>query len=204
MTTLLLIEDHAPLRRNLSEILTLEGYRVLTAATGGDGLRLARTERPDLILCDIMLPGMDGLEILAALRGDAACAGLPFIFLTAKGDAPDIRAGMKLGADDYLPKPVARADLLDAIRTRLQRASQQRAFPPCFDSPAPLETLGLSPREAEVLLWMAQGKANHDIATILGCSHATVKKHAVHIFAKLGVETRAAAMLIAIEALRAQ
>ncbi len=65
----------------------------------------------------------------------------------------------------------------------------------------PLKKLGVSPREAEVLLWMAQGKANGDIATILGCSHATVKKHSIHIFEKLGVESRAAAMLIAIETL---
>jgi ATP/maltotriose-dependent transcriptional regulator MalT len=66
-----------------------------------------------------------------------------------------------------------------------------------------LERLGISPREAEVLLWIAQGKANHDIATIIGCAHATVKKHTIHIFEKLGVETRAAAMLIAIETLSA-
>jgi len=201
MPTLLLIEDHAPLRRNLADILALEGHRVLTAADGPAGLRLARNEQPDLIICDIMLPGMDGLEILAALRADAATAALPFIFLTARGEAPDIRAGMKLGADDYLPKPVARADLLDAIRTRLHRATQQRTFAPCFDSPAPLVALGLSPREAEVLLWLAQGKGNADIAAIIGCTPATVKKHTIHIFEKLGVETRAAAMLCALEAL---
>lgn len=201
MPALLLIEDHAPLRRNLEEILTLEGHSVTTAATGPEGLRLAREHRPDLVICDIMLPGMNGLEILAALRADAATVAMPFIFLTAKGEAPDIRAGMKLGADDYLPKPVSRADLLDAIRTRLQRAGQQRTFAPCFDSPAPLEVLGLSPREAEVLLWMAQGKGNSEIAIIIGCSPATVKKHAIHIFEKLGVEGRPSATLCALEVL---
>jgi len=201
MPTILLIEDHAPLRMNLADMLTLEGHQVLTAADGPSGLRLARGQRPDLVLCDIMLPGMDGLEILATLRADAATAAMPFIFLTAKGDAPEIRAGMKLGADDYLPKPVARADLLDAIRTRLQRATQQCSFAPRFDSSVPLEALGLSPREAEVLLWMAQGKGNADIATIIACSPATVKKHTIHIFEKLGVEGRPGAMLRALEAL---
>ncbi len=201
MTTLLLIEDHAPLRKNLRDILTLEGYRVLEAATGPDGLRAAREQRPDLVLCDIMLPGCDGLGILAALRADSATRALPFIFLTAKGEPPDIRAGMNLGADDYLPKPVSRPDLLAAIRTRITRAAQQRPAALDFSSAAPLEKLGITPREAEVLLWMAQGKANHDIATILGCTHATVKKHTIHIFEKLGVESRGAAMLIAIEAL---
>jgi len=201
MPTLLLIEDHAPLRRNLEDILTLEGHRVLTAATGPDGLRLAREQRPDLVLCDIMLPGMDGLEVLASLRADAATRAMPFIFLTAKGSAPDIRAGMNLGADDYLPKPVSRSDLLSSIAMRLARLAQQRPHRPDFSSAVVLERLGISPREAEVLLWMAQGKANHDIAIILGCTHATVKKHTIHLFAKLGVESRGAAMLIAIEAL---
>ena len=201
MITLLLIEDHAPLRQNLKDILALAGYRVLEAATGPEGLHAARDHHPDLILCDIMLPGCNGLEILAALRADAATVATPFIFLTAKGDPADIRAGMNLGADDYLPKPVSRIDLLKAIRTRLERATQQRPRIPDFTSAGPLEQLGLSPREAEVLLWIAQGKANGDIACILGCAHATVKKHCIHIFEKLGVETRVSAMLIAIEAL---
>ena len=201
MNTILLVEDHAALRANLRDILALEGFRVLAAADGLEGLRLARAEHPDLVLCDIMLPGMDGLEILARLRAEAATAALPFIFLTAKGTPPDIRAGMTLGADDYLPKPVARADLLAAVRTRLARAAQQRTFAPNFADAKPLERLGISPREAEVLLWMAQGKANGEIATILGRSPATVKKHSIHIFEKLGVETRTAAMLRAIEAL---
>jgi signal transduction histidine kinase/DNA-binding CsgD family transcriptional regulator len=105
------------------------------------------------------------------------------------------------GADDYLPKPASRRDLLASIATRLTRRAQQRPQLPDFTSPAPLERLGISPREAEVLLWMAQGKANADIATILGCTHATVKKHSIHLFEKLGVESRGAAMLIAIKAL---
>jgi DNA-binding NarL/FixJ family response regulator len=201
MSTILLIEDHAPLRRNLEDMLALEGHYVLPAADGPAGLRLAREQRPDLILCDIMLPGMDGLEILAHLRADAATRAVPFIFLTAKGSPPEIRAGMNLGADDYLPKPVSRGDLLSSIHARLTRSAQQRGRLPDFSNATALERLGISPREAEVLLWMAQGKANHDIATILGCTHATVKKHTVHIFGKLGVETRGAAMLIAIEAL---
>jgi DNA-binding NarL/FixJ family response regulator len=201
MSTLLLIEDHAPLRRNLEDILTLEGHLVLTASDGPSGLRMARERQPDLVLCDIMLPAMDGLEILAALRADPDTAAMPFIFLTAKGDPPAVREGMTLGADDYLPKPVARIDLLNAINTRLQRASHKRAFSPCFDSPVPLEALGLTPREAEVLLWIAQGKGNHEIAIIIGCRPATVKKHSIHVFGKLGVEGRPAAILRALETL---
>jgi DNA-binding NarL/FixJ family response regulator len=202
MTTILLIEDNASLRRNISQILTIEGYRVLAAADGFSGLQQARDHKPDLILCDIMMPGLDGYEVLGRLRADAATASLPFIFLTAKGDMPDLRLGMSLGADDYLPKPVNCTDLLDAVRSRLQRSSQQRgAFVPRFDNAAPLEKLGISPREAEVLLWMAQGKANSDIAVICDISLGTVKKHANRIFEKLGVEGRTSATLRALEVL---
>lgn len=201
MTTILLIEDHAPLRENLREMLALDGYCVLTAANGREGLQLAVQDPPDLVLCDIMMPGLDGYEVLARLRDAEATKAVPFIFLTAKGTPPNIRTGMNLGADDYLPKPVSRVDLLKAVRTRLERARQQQRFQPKFDDPSPLEKLGISPREAEVLLWMAQGKGNHEIAGILGLSVATVKKHTIHIFEKLGVESRTAATLRAMEVL---
>ena len=201
MTTLLLIEDNVSVRRNVAEMLSLEGYGVHTAADGLSGLALVRGKRPDLILCDILMPGIGGYEVLAQLRADAATASVPFIFLTAKGDMQDLRLGMSLGADDYLPKPVARTVLLEAVRTRLQRYSQQSAFVPRFESAKPLEKLGISPREAEVLLWMAQGKSNGDIASICDISVGTVKKHANHIFEKLGVECRTSATVRAIEVL---
>lgn len=201
MITILLIEDNASMRRNIAQILTIEGCRVLSAADGAAGLRMMREIKPDLILCDIMMQGMDGYEILAQVRADPATASLPFIFLTAKGSMLDLRTGMALGADDYLPKPVTSTDLLAAVHARLQRHSQQRAFAPSFDDATPLEKLGISPREAEVLLWMAQGKCNGDIATICDISIGTVKKHANHIFEKLGVEGRTSATLRALEAL---
>ena len=202
MTTILLIEDNAPLRRNIAEILTMEGHHVRSAGDAETGLKLAHEQKPDLILCDIMMPGIDGHEVLARVRANTALTSVPFIFITAKGELPDIRAGMTLGADDYLPKPVERADLLDAVRTRLTRHSQQRqAQTLCFDDARPLERLGVSPREAEILLWMAQGKSNGDVAAILGISLGTVKKHTNHIFEKIGVESRTAAVLRAIEVL---
>jgi DNA-binding NarL/FixJ family response regulator len=201
MTTILLIEDNASLRRNIAQILTIEGYRVLAASAGVAGLELLHAQKPDLILCDIMMPQMGGYEVLARVRADAATASLPFIFLTAKGDMPDLRHGMTLGADDYLPKPVAAIDLLDAVRARLERNAQQRTFAPRFESAVPLEKLGISPREAEVLLWMAQGKSNGDIAAICNITLGTVKKHTHHIFNKLGVEGRTAATLLALEVL---
>ena len=106
MTTILLIEDNASFRRNIAQILTIEGFEVITAEDGRAGLERARERLPNLILCDIMMPVMGGFDVLAQLRADAATASVPFIFLTAKGEMPDLRQGMSLGADDYLAKPV--------------------------------------------------------------------------------------------------
>jgi DNA-binding NarL/FixJ family response regulator len=120
---------------------------------------------------------------------------------------------MNLGADDYLTKPVARTDLLASVKVRLERRNAHEAelesakssagFNPNFESPKPLESLGLTPREAEVLLWVAQGKSNGDIAILLGMAEKTVKKHMGSIFDKLGLEGRNAATVRALEVLSA-
>lgn len=209
---ILVIEDQASMRRNVALLLELEGYDVVTAGDGRAGIELARSARPDLILCDVMMPEVDGHGVVQALRAETDTAQIPFIFLTARGDRSDVRTGMNLGADDYLTKPVVREELLAAIGTRLARAESLQSllrtaassggFHPDFSSAAPLEsTLGLTPREAEVLLWTAQGKSNGDVAVILGMSDKTVKQHLGSVFQKLGVEGRAAATLRALEIL---
>ncbi len=209
MKKILVIEDQPQMRRNIATILEMEGFEVLVAENGRSGLAATTKSTPDLIICDVMMPELDGYAVLQALREEKATAAIPFIFLTAKGEKTAQRAGMNLGADDYLAKPVARDDLLAAVRARLERhdTHQQRldeaiskaGFNPNFDSPAPLEALGLTPREAEVLLWVAQGKSNADIAIICGMAEKTVKKHAGNIFEKLGVENRNAATIRALE-----
>ena len=204
MKKILVIEDEPEMRRNLATILRMEKFDVTPAENGRVGLDLARKNLPDLILCDVMMPELDGHGVLQALRQEAKTANIPFIFLTAKGEKADLRSGMDLGADDYLTKPVAKADLLSAIAARLKRSEQvlsSGSLTPNFDSFEPLLALGLTPRVAEVLLWVAQGKTNADIATILGISEWTVKKHVLEIFDKLAVETRTAASLRAIEVL---
>ncbi len=203
MKKILVIEDEPEMRRNLLTILKLEKFQPLGAENGRAGLAAVQRDRPDLILCDVMMPELDGHGVLDALRKDEATASIPFIFLTARGEKEDLRSGMYLGADDYLTKPVARLDLLEAIHARLLRAEQlaQQEFKPDFSSFAPLLKLGLTPRVAEALLWVAQGKTNGDIAAILGISESTVKKHLLEIFQTLGVETRSAAALRALEVL---
>jgi DNA-binding NarL/FixJ family response regulator len=203
MKTILIIEDEPQTRDNLQLILEMEGFRALTAEDGRAGLELARRERPALILCDVSMPELDGFGVLRELRNNADMAPIPFIFLTARGERRDVRDGMNLGADDYLTKPLDTEDLLAAIQMRLarQQAVQAHGAAPDFSSAVPLEALGLTPREAEVLLWVTQGKSNSDVATILGMSEKTAKIHLGHIFEKLSVETRTAAALVAMELL---
>ena len=201
MNKILIIEDQPQMRRKLAMILERENFQVAVAPNGLIGLDMVRNDPPDLILCDVMMPELDGHGVLDHLRTQEATKRIPFIFLTAKGEWQDIRTGMNLGADDYLTKPVPADDLIEAIEARLERAEQQKGFCADFKSAAPLEKLGLSPREAEILLWVAQGKSNYEIGLILQISASTVKKHSIHIYEKLGVESRNAATLCALKLL---
>ena len=122
MKTILLIEDDADMRENTAEILELAGYRVLKAENGKRGVEMAKKEAPDLLLCDIMMPELDGYGVLHVLGRDPATAEVPFIFLSAKAERGDVRKGMDLGADDYLTKPFEESELLNAIEGRLKRS----------------------------------------------------------------------------------
>ncbi len=122
MKTILLIEDDADMRDNTAEILELASYRVLKAENGRRGVDIARKEKPDLVLCDIMMPELDGYSVLHMLGRDPATAEVPFIFLSAKAERGDVRKGMELGADDYLTKPFEESELLNAIEGRLKRS----------------------------------------------------------------------------------
>jgi len=208
MKKILVIEDEADTLDNLVLMLEMEGFKTFSAANGRAGVFLAKRELPDVILCDVSMPELDGYGVLEALRAESATVSIPFIFLTAKGDKKDLRQGMNLGADDYLTKPASAEDVLGAIQARLDRhqEKEQAALAKVelktdFSSAKPLEALGLTPREAEVLLWVAQGKANADIATILGCAENTVKVHLARVFEKLGFENRNAATVRALEVL---
>jgi CRP-like cAMP-binding protein/CheY-like chemotaxis protein len=121
MKKILLIEDNQAMRENTSEILELANYEVITAPNGKAGVDLALKEHPDLIICDIMMPELDGYGVLYLIGKNPVTAGIPFIFLTAKAEMADLRKGMSMGADDYLTKPFEEMELLNAVEARLRK-----------------------------------------------------------------------------------
>lgn len=123
MKTILVIEDTPAMRENIAEILELAPYKVVQATNGKEGIERARQTRPDLILCDIRMPELDGFGVLHILRKDSGLAHIPFVFLTAKAEMADFRVGMNLGADDYITKPFDDLTLLNAVELRLKKGA---------------------------------------------------------------------------------
>lgn len=121
MKTILLIEDNKDVRENTAEILELANYKVLQAENGKIGVELAQQKNPDLIICDIMMPVLDGYGVIHLLNKSQQTAGIPFIFLTAKSERSDFRKGMEMGADDYISKPFDDIELLKAVESRLKK-----------------------------------------------------------------------------------
>ncbi len=122
---ILVVEDEADLREVLSYNLTRDGYRVVTAENGADGLRKARKEVPDLVLLDLMLPDLDGVEVCRRLKKDPLTATLPIIMVTAKSEEADVVLGLGVGADDYVPKPFSPRTLLARVKAVLRRGPQR-------------------------------------------------------------------------------
>lgn len=124
---ILIIEDTADIRESVVEILELAGHTVYAAANGKEGVELAKSHIPDIILCDIMMPELDGYGVLYMLQKSPDTSTIPFIFLTAKADRLDLRKAMEMGADDYLTKPFDDVELLNAVESRLKKKEQQQA-----------------------------------------------------------------------------
>jgi len=124
---ILVIEDNNDMRDNIVEILELANYDVMAAKNGTEGIKLAQNNLPDLIICDIMMPEVDGYGVLSVLSKNPQTADIPFVFLTAKAEKQDIRKGMEMGADDYITKPFTDADLLNAIKARFERHQKIKA-----------------------------------------------------------------------------
>lgn len=147
--TILVVEDEEDIRELLKYNLEKEGYQVFRAATGEEALKAVRDRRPDLILLDLMLPGIDGLEVCRRIKGDPQDRHLPIIMLTAKGEETDIVTGLELGADDYVTKPFSPRVLLARLRAALRRRSQPL---PAQTAPLKTDELVIHPGRHEVLL----------------------------------------------------
>ena len=124
MKTILLIEDNNEVRENTAEILELANFKVLQAENGKIGVELANSNAVDLIICDIMMPVLDGYGVIHLISNNPKTALIPFIFLTAKSERGDFRKGMEMGADDYISKPFDDVELLKAVESRLKKSEQ--------------------------------------------------------------------------------
>jgi DNA-binding NarL/FixJ family response regulator len=205
MEKILVIDDDVRMRRLVTRVLISGGYAVQEARNGREGVAAAGREPPDLVVCDITMPEMNGHRVLQTLRESPATAHLPFIFLTGWGEREDLRTGMNLGADDYLVKPVDPDELLAAVQARLRRKQQAgrsgRTAPQIATPGALAASLNLTAREAEIVSWVLQGKTNPEMSIILGIQLTTVKKHLESVFTKLGVENRTALVTLALQKL---
>lgn len=191
---ILIVEDDPLLSCNMELILKMEGYNVRMASDGYSGLIMADQYKPDLILCDIMMPGMDGYAFHKSIKTRPALANTLFIYVTALSEREQVRQGMLAGADDYLPKPFTAQELLAAVTTRLKRwaalletGGQNRITPTQRDI-----LQKITPREREVLLLVARGVTTKDIGAQLFISPRTVEVHRAQLMKKLGATNAAA------------
>ena len=216
--TVLVVDDAPDTLRMLCDALAGEGYTVLVARDGQQALSRLDVITPDAILMDAVMPGLNGFETCQRIKAHAAWSAIPVIFMTGLSETADIVAGFDAGGVDYVVKPVRIEEVQARLATHVRNARAARQALAALqwgqtsgqgpDWPAPpesarLDEAALTPRETEVLSWLAKGKTNRDIADILGMSHRTVNKHLEHIFEKLGVETRAAAAALASRAISA-
>jgi DNA-binding NarL/FixJ family response regulator len=193
MYSILIFEDDAVNRFFMESFLQMEGFDVRSALDGHSGLDLLYKKRPDLILCDIMMPDMDGHTVLEVVRKEPAFADIPFIFVTALTDRAAVRLGLNEGADDYLPKPFSTDELLATVSSRICRheviRSQQSIS--AFQEERGILLTKTSKREREILLLVGNGGTSKEIATKLFVSLKTVERHRENIMKKLNATNAA-------------
>lgn len=187
MYSILIIEDEQSIRNNMHLILTMEGFSVTTVGDGKAGIAKIREQKPDLILCDILMPEMDGRTLLDVLKNDQENSDIPFIFVTALGERADVRHGMSAGADDYLTKPFSAEELLAAVTGRLHRLEVIRlhSSKSAFKEERAFLQQRISEREKEVLLLVGGGATSKEIAERLGISLRTAEVHRSNLMKKL-------------------
>lgn len=187
MYSILIIEDDDQVRSVIQEILQEDGFDVRLASDGVAGIAEIKKRIPDLILCDVQMPEMDGYSVFETLKLDTAYTIIPFIFVTAQGERTDIRRGMSAGADDYLTKPFSPEELVAAIVGRLHRINLIRigAKKSVFQDEYALLKQLVTPREMEILLLVGQGYISNEIAKRLNIHYNTVQVHRTNLMQKL-------------------
>ena len=199
-----LIVDDVPENLSLlSDALSEAGYTVLVATDGLSALARLEMVVPDIILLDAVMPGIDGFETCRRIKQLEQARHVPVIFMTGLTESEHVLKGFEAGGIDYVTKPIKPVEVLARMATHistarmlLQRQSELDVLQEEKATAAdvvPLSDYQLTPREIDVLVWVAKGKTNRDIAEIVGMSPRTVNKHLEHIYVKLGVETRSAA-----------
>ncbi len=189
-TLILVIEDEKALRENIAEIIAHYGFRVISTPTGEEGIRMALEFIPDIIICDIMLPGIDGFEVFTRVKQIPQLPATAFIFLTAKSTRSDTRIGMNMGADDYLTKPFTKEELINSIRARFEKLSKKSKHQLENDEliEATLEKLtSLTKAERKVLNAISEGYTTPQIAQKSFVSKKTIENHRVNISRKLNL-----------------
>lgn len=186
---ILVVDDEVDIRRLVSEALEASGYEVRTAGSGEEAIRAAALQLPDLVLLDVMMPGMDGFTVYERLRAKPVDLRSPIVFLTARREIDDKLLGFEKGAADYITKPFHVRELLARVRVHLGEIK-----PPSDDTPNPLTS-----RELEVLRLLAAGKTYKQVATALTLSQSTVRNHLHNVYHKLNVVDRAQAVIVSKE-----
>lgn len=193
MYSILIIEDDATILDLMETGLRMEGFIVRTALNGPEGIALAREKRPDLILCDIQMPDMDGYAVLDVFKRDNDLTDIPFIYVTALDDRTNVRRGMASGADDYLTKPFFVEELVAAVTGRLHRFEilRLKLEKAVFKDEHTFLRQQITARELEILLLVGQGYTSKQIADRLGIRSNTVQVHRTNIMEKLDVPNAA-------------
>ncbi len=193
-----LVVDDAPETLGLlCDTLEAQGYTVLVAGDGETAIERLAYVIPDAILMDGVMPGLSGFEACQRIKAEPAWAHIPVIFMTGLAETQDVIQGFDSGGVDYVVKPVREAEILARLHTHTRNARMSRLGMDRESRNERVTDAKLTPRETEVLSWLAKGKTNRDISEILSMSPRTVNKHLEHVFEKLGVETRSAAAALA-------
>jgi DNA-binding NarL/FixJ family response regulator len=192
---LLLIDDDPNLILLVKDYLEFRGYEVITAENGREALEVLEQDVPDMIICDVMMPEMDGYSLVSAIRSDPKTSWIPVLFLSAKGQSQDRVKGLNIGADVYMVKPFEPEELVAQVESSLKQASRliQHKDAKGGDNAPKIQVpfdVELTPTELRVVQFVARGMANREIAEELNVSQRTIESHVSNMLGKTGLHNR--------------